>query len=236
MEEFEDYVPDSTRFSIGYYEGQTKRWICAEDDLSRLYEVYSNQDKEILLWCEGRRNDQDLGDDSSTRKAKRKKTKGDGHQSKREEKEDHVRLLAEELQEQHQDKLDLNEVQYRLWSRMIVTGTHSSKDVPPQVPLIIGTTPKKPKHSVFEETIMNTANAMMKAVSKSSLDVQSTQIQNINDCQIATGVSPGKVVDIRGKSLGQLATLKQLFIDGVLSQEEFDEQKEIILGGLKKLK
>lgn len=236
MEEFGDYVPESTRFSIGYYEGQTKRWICAEDDLSGLYDVYSKQPgKEIVLWCEGRQNDQDSGDDSSS-KAKRKKIKDDGHKSKREEKEDNVKVLAEELQEQHKDKLDLNEVQYRLWSRMIITGVHSSKDVPPQIPLIVGTTPKKPKHSAFEETIMNTANAMMKAVSKSSQDIRSTQIQNINDCQIATGISPGKAVDIRGKSLGQLATLKQLFIDGVLSEQEFEEQKDIILGGLKKLK
>ena len=97
MEEFEDYVPDSTRFSIGYYEGQTKRWICAEVDLSKLYEIYSQQpDKEVLLWCEGRRNDKDLGEDLSS-KAKKKKTKDDGHKSKREEKEDQVKVLAEEL-------------------------------------------------------------------------------------------------------------------------------------------
>ena len=145
MEEFDEYVPASTRFSIGYYEGQTKRWICTEDDLSKLYEIYSKQlGKVILLWCEGRRNDQDSDGESSS-KAKKRKTKDDGFKTKREEKEEHVKLLAEELRKQHQDKLNLNDSQYRLWSRMIVTGTHCSKDVPPQVPLIVGTTPKKPK-------------------------------------------------------------------------------------------
>ena len=74
---------------------------------------------------------------------------------KREEKEEHVKLLAEELGKQHLDKLNLNDSQYR---KMIVTGTHCSKDVPPQVPLIVGTTPKKPKQNAFEETILNTAS------------------------------------------------------------------------------
>lgn len=204
--------------------------ICNDDDLHKMYDVYAKcPDKEVLLWCEGR-SDPDLGDELNVKK---KKTRS-GHKSKREEKEEEVKLLAEELQELHQGKLDLNEVQYRVWSRMIITGIHSSKDVPPQVPIIVGSTPKKSKSNAFEETIMNTATAMMKAVNKSQ-DTQSTQIQNIDCPLIASGVSPSKVVDIRGKSLGQLGTLKQLFVDGILSQEEYDEQKDIILSGLKKL-
>ena len=235
MEEFEDYVPESTRFAVGYFEGQTKRWICNEEDLSKLYEVYTKcPDKEIMLWCEGR-NDENSSD--SFHHTNKKKRSCDGQQSKREEKEDHVKILAEELQEQHKDKLDFSEVQYRLWSRMIITGVHSSKDVPPQIPLMGTPPPKKPKQNAFEETIMNTATAVMKAFTTNSQDARSTQIQNITDCPLITaGVSPGKAVDIRGKSLSQLATLKELFVDGTLSQGEYDEQKEIILTGLKKLK
>ena len=238
MEEFENDVPESTWLAIGYYEGQTKRWICSDDDLSMLYEVHAKYpDKEILLWCEGREKDCD----QTSSKAKRKKTTNDGgSKSKREEKEDRVKLIAEELQTMHKDKLDLNEVQYRLWSRMIISGIHCSKEIPPQVTGI--NSQKKPKSNLFEETMMNTATAVMKAITNNqdSGITRSTQIQknisNSTGTPIATCVSPGKAVDVRGKSLGQLATLKQLFIDGVLSQEEFNEQKEIILGSLKKLK
>ena len=94
-EEFENDVPESTLFAIGYYEGQTKRWICSDDDLSMLYEVHAKYpDKEILLWCEGREKDCDR----TSSKAKRKKTTNDGgSKSKREEKEDRVKLIAEEL-------------------------------------------------------------------------------------------------------------------------------------------
>ena len=48
-------------------------------------------------------------------------------------------------------------------------------------------------------------------------------------------MSPGKAADIRGKSFGQLSTLKQLYDDHVLTQEKFNEQKRVILSGLKKL-
>ena len=44
-----------------------------------------------------------------------------------------------------------------------------------------------------------------------------------------------KASEIRGKSYSQFATLTQLYEDGVLTLQEFNEQKEIILSGLKKL-
>ena len=40
--------------------------------------------------------------------------------------------------------MNLSEVQYRLWARMLVTGVHSSKDNPPQFPMITGSIPHCP--------------------------------------------------------------------------------------------
>ena len=62
-----------------------------------------------------------------------------------------VESLATELKELHGDKLQLNETQYRLWARMIVSGIHTSKDEPPQVPLITtGVTPKRKQSDSFK--------------------------------------------------------------------------------------
>ena len=47
-------------------------------------------------------------------------------------------------------------------------------------------------------------------------------------------ISPGRGTDIRGKGFTQLAALNKLFEDDVLT-EEFLEQKESILLGLKKI-
>ena len=40
MEEFEEQLPETTRFSLGYVEGRqssTKRWLCCEEDLDAMY-------------------------------------------------------------------------------------------------------------------------------------------------------------------------------------------------------
>lgn len=86
---------------------------------------------------------------------------------------------------------------------------------------------------------MHTATTVMKAVTSnypSPTIVQTPQIQQtITQSQEAAGISPGKASEIRGKSLDQLGTLKKLFEDNVLTQKEFEEQKDIILSGLKNL-
>ena len=136
MEELEESVPQTTKFTVGYFRGSTKYWICNDIDVHAMYTTCDNQ---IMLWCDGREDD--YVDSTPSRSSKRRK-KSDGCATKREEKEQHVEDLAKELQELHGDKLELNDAQYRLWSRMIVSGIHTSKDTPPQVPLITGVTPK----------------------------------------------------------------------------------------------
>ena len=63
--------------------------------------------------------------------------------TKREETERRVVEIAEDLREMHENSLKLSEAQYRLWARMLVTGVHSSKENPPQVPMITGSTPRR---------------------------------------------------------------------------------------------
>lgn len=244
IEEFGEQLPQTTTFSIGYFAGRqsAKYWICTDEDLSAMYTNCHND--EIMLWCDGR------SDDGEAPKNKRRKT-GEGFLSKREEKEQKVDDLTEELKDLNKDKLDLSEVQYRLWARMISTGIHSSKDTPPQIPMITGVTPKRKQRvdedrRTLQDSIVSTAAAVVKAVnSGQSTLVQSPSIQQtIQDSSTPDrsksrpsqlGISPGKAADIRGKSFSQLNALKQLYDDHVLTEEEFEEQKSVILSGLKKL-
>lgn len=157
--------------------------------------------------------------------------------TKREETEQRVIDMAKELKEMHKEKMNLSEVQYRLWAR---TGVHSSKDNPPQVPMTTGSIPRGSVSQDLEESIISTAATIVKAAvaqnSPSSSVVQSPLInQTISEGtahQKGLGVSPGKISEIRGKSYTQLATLKHLYEDGVLTLTEFEKQKEMILGGL----
>ena len=100
--------------------------------------------------------------------------------SEREETE-RVVEIADELQQLHQDKLELSEMQYRLWAQMLVTGVHCSKENPPQVPMITGTTPchRTSQNKEFQESI-STAAAVVKVVaqnSPNSTTIQPPQIQ-----------------------------------------------------------
>ena len=92
---------------------------------------------------------------------------------------------------------------------------YNSKESPPQVPMITGSTPRRSQRK-SQETIISTAAAVVKAINNSpnSSTTQSPRIQQtINEStpkssgqyQRELGVSPGKVPDIRGKSYSQLA-------------------------------
>ena len=230
MEELEESVPQTTKFAVGYFLQATKHWICNEEDLNALYTACDNH---IMLWCDGREDE--CTEHTPSRSSKRRK-KGEERATKREEVEQRVEDLAKELEELHGDKLELTDTQYRLWARMIVTGVHASKDTPPQVPLITGVATKRKQAETFKDTL---ATAIVKAAASnypSPTVVQTPHIQQtITQSQEATGVSPGKAAEIRSKSFDQLGTLKKLFEDGILTQNEFEEQKDIILSGLKKL-
>ena len=65
--------------------------------------------------------------------------------------------------QRHEGNLKLNEVQYHLWARMLVTGVHSSKESLPQIP-------RRPvsQKKDMEESIISTAAAVVKAVTLNS--------------------------------------------------------------------
>ena len=49
-----------------------------------------------------------------------------------------VNNLAVEIMENHSKEHNYSDPQYQLWARMIVNTLHSSKDIPPEVPMITG--------------------------------------------------------------------------------------------------
>ena len=54
IDEFEEQVPQSTTFSIGYFAGHTstKHWVYTEEDLRMMYINCATPD--IMLWCDVR--------------------------------------------------------------------------------------------------------------------------------------------------------------------------------------
>ena len=220
MEKFEDQVPSSVSFDVGYFEGQqhSKMWLCSNDDLKSMYTKYPKG--EITLWCEGK------GAEQSNVCGKRKRD--EPKSSKRQDKEDEVEAVYKELKGKHGERFDAPRL--RLWARMIVSKLHEDMDTPPNVPAF-NSTPKRQKQSEsFASAQSGAAVAFAKAMGDSPRPEH-----NEDRPHVTASVSPRKTVELRMKNYEQLRYLQQLFDDGILSEAEFLEQKRNILGFLKNL-
>lgn len=107
--------------------------------------------------------------------------------------------------------------QYRLWAKFIQSKRHDSYDTPPNIPLITGTpdTRKRDKKDTVSDAIAGAATAFAKALNGSP-----------TGCKIPSqGISPNSHATLRRKHLEDM----QMLEDGILSTDEYREQKENIL-------
>ena len=251
MEQFENQIPPTTAFSVGYFDGRQseKRWICDKQDLEAMYSSPSLLGrKDIVLWCDGR------PEDSDSDNSRKKRARCNSPLTRHDDREAEIDEVVHELREKHGENQSYSEPQYRLWTRMIQNGIHTSKDTPPQVPMITGATPsnkkkkmtEEPGKSTIEQTIISTATAIAKVLNSPSHVTQSphvqqtvcqqpSSLQNQSCSEHTIGLSPGRAVEIRGKCFQQLAALKKLFEDNILMEQELQEQRSDILGTLRKL-
>ena len=228
MNAFTEHVPPTTNFQIGYFLGKqsSKYWLVNQDDLDLMYT--SLKKKDIVLWCDAR-------SESTTNDKKRRlqvENTNDPPPSKRKLIEDKVDEMVEKLKERHDDHYTLP--QMRLWARMISAGHHDSLDDPPRIPAITGVTPKRKQRQSLAEAIAGAATTLVSAVhNKGAADASPAQ-SPATDTRV--GHSPSKISDLRMKNLKELRELQQLLEDNILTEEEFAEQKEIVLNAMRKLK
>lgn len=150
--------------------------------------------------------------------------------------------MYEELCEKHGDTL-YSEPQLRLWARMIHCSTYDSRETPPPVPIFQGTQPKKARRESLTEVFVDAASAFSRALKSpdrsamTSPDRSATKSPDRSTTKVSPGVgiSPGKSVELRSKHFEQLRHLQQLYEDKILSENDFLEQKQLILDSLRKL-
>ena len=228
--ELNDVLPEEdSDFSVGYFEGrhQMKRWLVTSEDLNKLYQLY--EDGEVFLWCDGKEETVDKNSDEET--AKRKNRKLESAVRAKHSREEDLDSIYRELQEKHGSLY--SGPQLRLWARMITAGTHDDKEDPPKVPMITGVVPKRQKQDTLSDALAGAATAFAKAFG--GTPVQSpTPISSLPPTP-SVGISPGKAADIRMKNLQQLRFLQNLMEDRIISEQEFLEQKRIILDTLRNI-
>ena len=224
MEKFEDQVPHSVSFDVGYFEGQqySKVWLYSNDDLKAMYTKYPTG--EITLWYDGK-------SDSEQSSVRGKRKRDEPVTSKRQDKEDEVEAVFKELKGKHGDTFDVPRL--RLWARMIASKLHEDMDSPPNVPAFNSTPKRQKQNESFASALSGAAVAFAKTLGDSPRPEHSTVSEDRP--YVTASVSPRKTVELRMKNYEQLRYLQQLFDDGILSEKEFLEQKKNILSFLKNL-
>ena len=220
IEEFEQQVPNSVSFNVGYCEGQQhcKMSIVNSDDLKAMYKKYPTG--EITLWCDGQ---SDLAEEEPVGRGKRKRDEAAVVTTRRQEKEEEVEKVFIELKEKHSDRYDTPRL--RLWSRMVASSLHDDLDNPPKIPAFHGGTSKRARQNFgFSDALISAAVALAKVLDKDAHPVTSSTTDLT--MPVATGLSPGKSVELRMKNFQQLKYLQQLYDEAILTDTEYAEQNK----------
>ena len=227
-ESFANHVPDNLEnVQVGYFlqsgQAQKKKWIASEVDLSAMYSHFHCGD-EILLWCDGCDSSPNAVEKPTGKKSK----DNDETSSRRLHHEDEVDKLTMELMKLHGDKYTYPA--YKVWARMIKNSQWDKMDDPPPIKMITsGKSAKKDKDSVAD-IIAGAAVAVVQALKNPSPSPpQSSSFPQ-------DGISPGKKVNLRQQYLQQLKIIQNLRDDGILTLDEFQNEKDIIIENLKRLK
>jgi len=216
IDKFGDQVADNLDFNLGYFEGSKKRWLCSTEDLNAMYKSLK-KDEEVLLWCE-----------SIVNLSKRKKEEG-VPVSKRQAKEDEIDSTFQSLKKKHNEKYEIPKL--RLWARMITSGLHESIEEPPDIPAFHSGGVKKKKTTV--EAISGVMDTLVKIVEqKAPGPGNSPNTSTKPDIPVPevsfAGVSPSKAAELRMKNFEQLRYLQGLFDDGIITDKELVEQKQMV--------
>ena len=114
---------------------------------------------------------------------------------------------------------------------------HESYDDPPPIPLMTGEQKgrsKKCKESV-SDALAGAAKAIDNALTGKGQQTSSPARSSKDSVSTSHVLSLNNQAGLRRKHLEDLRALSQLFDDGVLTHDEFQEQKLNILSGLRKL-
>ena len=190
-----------------------KYWIMCQDDLDVMNESLLKGKGSILLWCDARSTDPPDCGSSHGRKCKGPSA-SEPVVSKRQQLDENIQDTVKDLKEKHGSKYSFP--QLCLWARMIEAGNHDSTDNPPLIPAIT-ITPKCEKSSL-SDVIAGAATTFANAFrspdvhqsNKQSISISSDALSSPVKCNRSpsvtqnTGVSPGKVTELRMKKLREL--------------------------------
>ncbi len=213
-------------FPIGFYDKSAKLWLNNNKDLQDALALLK-KNRRLIFWCMGLgkshdSSDHDIdGEDSTSRRpAKKRKCTAIS-----EEKASRITELKTQLRQNHGSKY--SSVQYALWAEMIVGGTHESVDEAPPVPMFGAHRPRgRPSTGNLADALTDVADKIASAFSPTTSQTRHTS---------GNYSSPSKSVELRGKYIQQLKEMVNLRDIGALTDEEYEEQRSVVVNLMRKL-
>ena len=226
----ENIVSRKLEFLVGFYEKSANKWLNDEQDVRNALAILKHSGR-LTFWCMGLKqggsrceSDRDSDDEdsdklTSQRPAKKRKL------TTSEEKASRVSELKTQLRQSHGSKY--SGVQYALWAEMIVAGTHESIDESPPVPMFGAPRPRgRPSTGNLADALTDVADKIVSAFSPAT-----SQTRNPS----GNYSSPSKSVELRGKYIQQLKEMVNLRDIGALTDEEYEEQRSVVVSLMRKL-
>ena len=152
--------------------------------------------------------------------------------SKRVKREEEIDSIFERLCDRHSE--NYSDPQLRLWARMQVNGHHNDLDSLPNVRAITGQPQHKRKiEQPLTEALTGCSTAITNVLMKSQESCEPPCPPPSSTHSLADRISPAGETKLSGQYLQQLNVLQQLRESAALTEEEFKEQKELILNNIK---
>lgn len=191
----------------------------SEDDLCMMYRSLGKDS--VLLWCDGKSQNDQSGSLLTSRKRKIADSV-DKHQEKIEDLDD----IYKSLKEKH--RTNYTNPRLCLWARLIEAGSHESTEDPPKIPVITGVDSLAKAISNAAVTFAHAFKPSDISVSgaSSSLVVQTTPPRPVQvTSSVISGISPGRITDLRIKKLQELKELQKFLEENVINKEELESRK-----------
>ena len=223
----ETVVSRKLDFQVGYYNKASKLWLNDVHDVQAALALLK-RNRKLTFWCVGLESTKHADNDSDNEDGLEQMhvTKKRRITSTSEERATRVTELKTQLRQKHGPKY--SGVQYALWAEMIVGGTHEDMDEPPPVPMFSAQRPRgKPGSSALTDALTNVADRLVTALSPVPTPTHNPPSGILS--------SPGKSVELRGKYIQQLKDLVNLREIGALTNDEYEEQRLVLVGLMRKL-
>ena len=189
----------------------------------------------VTLWSMGIAAEANIPADGQKRPLDKNGSRGEEPVSKRAKAqsvlEENKGLLADyehQLQQKHEDKY--SRFQIKIWAEALASGQYSDLDTPPGYAMFGREKDKKTSKDGNVEVVMSGMMNMMNTLCQ-ALTPKVTPPE-----RRPVGLSPMKKAELRSTYLKQLSELRQLCDNGILTEDEYEEQREDLIDSMRNLK